>query len=347
MSENSEMYEQREVNSHEPPPEIIMLQMIFGFWLSRCIYAAAKLGIPDVLTRGSMTTEEIAGKVGAHAPSLYRVMRALASVGVFAESDGGRFALTPLGETLKTGGVRSFAIAELGEDHYEAWGNLLHSIKTGERAFDNVFGVPVWKYYAEHKENAAIFNQAMTDLTLAVEAAVMKAYDFSSFQKVVDVGGGHGSFLASILKSNESARGVLFDAPPVVEGAHQRFENEGLSARCEVVGGDFFEAVPEGGDLYTMKFILHDWDDARCQTILRNCHRAMKENGKLLVLDMVVPQGDKPSPSKLIDINMLVMTGGRERTREEFSSLFESAGFRLKRVIPTESLVSIIEGERV
>lgn len=347
MSENSEMSEQREVNSHEPPPEIVMLQMIWGFWLSRCIYAAAKLGIPDVLARGSMTAEEISGEVGAHAPSLYRVMRALASVGVFAESDGGRFALTPLGETLKAGGVRSFAIAELGEDHYEAWGNLLHSIRTGERAFDNVFGVPVWQYYAEHKENAAIFNQAMTDLTLAVEAAVMKAYDFSSFEKVVDVGGGHGSFLASILKSNERARGLLFDAPQVVEGARQRFENEGLSERCEVIGGDFFEAVAEGGDLYTMKFILHDWDDARCQTILRNCHRAMKENGKLLVLEMVVPQGCEPSPSKLIDINMLVMTGGRERTREEFSALFEAAGFRLKRVIPTESLVSIIEGERV
>ncbi|HMF58545.1 MAG TPA: methyltransferase [Pyrinomonadaceae bacterium] len=343
MSEELEFIE----NNGNQPPQAMMLQMIFGFWVSRIIYVAAKLGIADILADGAKSSEEIAAKSGAHAPSLYRLLRALVSVGIFSEDDEKRFALTPLGATLKSDGVRSFAIAELGEDHYVAWGNLIHSVRTGERAFDNVFGMPVWQYYAEHPENGAIFNQAMTDLTIAVEAAVMEAYDFSPFEKIVDVGGGHGSFLASILKANTRAQGVLFDAPQVVDGAKQRLEAEGLTTRCSVVGGDFFEAVPDGGDLYVMKMILHDWDETRSRTILENCHRAMKENGKLAIVEQVVPSGNEPSPSKLIDINMLVMTGGRERTAEEFASLFESAGFKLTNVVGTNSLVSIIEGVRV
>ncbi len=344
MSEKLEMSEKKNVNQQ---PQDVMLQMIFGFWVSRITYAAAKLGIADILSDGAKSFDEIATSVGAHAPSIYRLLRALASVGLLNEDDEKRFALTPLGETLKSGAMRSFAIAELGEDHFVAWGNLLHSVKTGEKAFDNIFGMPVWQYYAEHPENGAIFNEAMTDLTLAVEAAVMEAYDFSPFEKIVDVGGGHGSFLASILKANTRAQGVLFDAPQVADGARARFDAEGLTPRCEVVGGDFFKAVPEGGDLYAMKMILHDWDDEQCVAILRNCHRAMKENGKIAVVEMVVTPHDEPSPSKLIDINMLVMTGGRERTREEFASLFEAAGFKLSRVIQTSSPVSIVEGVRV
>ena len=344
MSEKLEMSEKKNVNQQ---PQDVMLQMIFGFWVSRIIYATAKLGIADILSDGAKSFDEIAASVGAHAPSMYRLLRALASVGLLNEDDEKRFALTPLGETLKSGAMRSFAIAELGEDHFVAWGNLLHSLKTGEKAFDNVFGMPVWQYYAEHPENGAIFNEAMTDLTLAVEAAVMEAYDFSPFEKIVDVGGGHGGFLASILKANTRAQGVLFDAPQVADGARQRFDAEGLTPRCSVVGGDFFKAVPEGGDLYTMKMILHDWDDEQCVTILRNCHRAIAANGRLLIVEMVVTPPDEPSPSKLIDINMLVMTGGRERTREEFASLFEAAGFKLYRVIQTKSPVSIVEGVRV
>lgn len=343
------MTERNQPSNANVPPTVAMLQLISGFWISRAIYIAAKLGIADHLRDGNRTVDELAAATRTHAPSLYRVLRALASVGIFTESEKSGFALTPLAETLRTGvpgSLRAFATVELGEEHYPAWGELLHSVKTGEIAFDRAFRMPVWEFFEQNPENAKTFNDAMTGMTLAVNDAVLSSYDFSSISKIVDVGGGHGSLITSILKANPQMRGILFDAPPVIEGARHRIVEEGISERCEAIAGDFFESVPSGGDAYILKWIIHDWDDERSRTILKNCRRVMAEDGRLLLVEAVVPPGSEPHFSKFIDLNMLVMTGGRERTEGEYRTLFESSGFRLTRIIPTESPMSIIEGER-
>ncbi|PYV42123.1 MAG: methyltransferase [Acidobacteria bacterium] len=342
------MTERNQSSNMDGPPTVTMLKMISGFWISRAIYIAAKLGIADHLRDGHKTACQLAAVTGTHAPSLYRVLRALASVGVFAEDGSGRFTSTPLAATLQTdapGSLRAFATVELGEEHYPAWGDLMHSVKTGEIAFDHVFGMPVWDYFAQHPENAKTFDDAMTGMTLAVNDGVLSSYDFSSIRKIVDVGGGHGSLIASILKLNPHMKGVLFDATPVVEGARRRVEAEGLTYRCQVVDGNFFESVPSGGDAYILKWIIHDWDDPRAVAILKNCHRAMVENAKLLLVEAVVPHDGEPHFSKFIDLNMLVMTGGRERTEDEYRRLLGASGFRLTRIAPTESPMSVIEGE--
>ncbi len=324
-----------------------MLQIISGFWISRAVYVIAKLGIPDLLKSGPKTAEELASATKMHAPSLYRILRALASVGVVSSREGKRFELTPVSETLVTdapGSLRWFAVSELGQEHYPAWGNLMHSVKTGEIAFDNFFGVDIWKYFQQHPEDAAVFNDSMSSVTAAANEAITSLYDFSGFNKLVDVGGGHGGLITSVLKSNPQLKGILFDAPQVIEGARARIEAAGLGDRCETIAGDFFKSVPEGGDAYIMKWIIHDWDDERAITILKNCRKQIPSNGRIILVDSVVPETDEPHFSKFIDLNMLVMTGGKERTATEFEELFAAAGFKLLRVIPTDLPTSIIEG---
>ncbi|MBD0372030.1 MAG: methyltransferase [Pyrinomonadaceae bacterium] len=327
-----------------------MVEMISGFWVSRVIYIAAKLGLADLLKDGAKTASEVAEATETHAPSLYRVMRALAAAGVLSEDEEKRFSLTPLGATLRSDvpfSLRALATSELGEVHYPSWGALLHTVKTGERGFDHVFGTDCWDYFAKHPEYARTFNQSMTEVTRVVEPAVTKAYDFSGFAKIVDVGGGHGSLLTSILKKNPQAKGVVLDAPAVVEGAKARIEAEGLQERCEAVGGNFFEAVPEGGDAYIMKHIIHDWDDKEAIAILKNCRKAINDGGKVILIESVVPPGNEPSLSKFGDLVMMLIPGGRERTAEEFGALFEAAGFKLERIVPTESPMSVIEAVAV
>ncbi len=324
-----------------------MLQIISGFWISRAVYVIAKLGIPDLLKSGPKTAEELASATEMHAPSLYRILRALASVGVVTCDEGKRFAQTPVSETLVTdapGSLRWFAVSELGQEHYPAWGNLMHSVKTGEIAFDNFFGVDIWKYFQQNPEDAAVFNNSMSSVTAVTNEAITSLYDFSGIEKLVDVGGGHGGLITSLLKSNPEMKGVLFDAPQVIEGARAKIEAAGLAERCETVAGDFFKAVPAGGDAYIMKWIIHDWDDERAITILKNCRDQMPANGRLILVDCVVPETNEPHFSKFIDLNMLVMTGGKERTAKEFEELLAAAGFKLLRVIPTELPTSIVEG---
>jgi hypothetical protein len=323
-----------------------MLQIISGFWISRAVFVIGKLGIPDQLQSGPKTAAELASATNTHAPSLFRILRALVSVGVLSSADGERFAQTPLSETLVTdapGSLRWFAVSELGQEHYPAWGNLMHSVKTGEIAFDNFFGVDVWKYFQQNPEDAAVFNNSMSNVTAAANEAITSLYDFSQFETIVDVGGGHGGLITSILKQNPGVKGVLFDAAEVIAGARPKIEAAGLADRIETVAGDFFKSVPAGGDGYIMKWIIHDWDDEKSNTILRNCRRQMTENGKLILVDCVVPQTNEPHFSKFIDLNMLVMTGGKERTEKEFAQLLDAAGFKLLRVIPTELPTSIIE----
>lgn len=332
----------------EPNAQAQMLQLISGFWISRAVYVLAKLGIPDLMKSGPKTAEELASATQIHAPSLFRLLRALASVGVLRSAEGGRFALTPLSETLVTdapSSLRWFAVSELGQEHYPAWGNLMHSVKTGEIAFDDFFGVDVWKYFQQNPEDAAVFNDSMSGVTALINDAVLSLYDFSGFEKIVDVGGGHGALITSILKKNPQLKGVLFDAPEVIEGARPRIEAAGIADRCETVAGDFFKAVPAGGDAYLMKWIIHDWNDEKAITILKNCRNELPQNGKLILVDCVVPESDEPHFSKFIDLNMLVMTGGKERTEREFAELFAAAGFKLSRVITTDAPHSIVEGE--
>jgi hypothetical protein len=327
-----------------------MLQIISGFWISRAVYVIGKLGIPDLLQTGPKTAAELASATNTHAPSLFRILRALVSVGVLNSSDGERFAQTPLSETLVTdapGSLRWFAISELGQEHYPAWGNVMHSVKTGEIAFDNFFGVDIWKYFQQNPEDAAVFNNSMSNITAAANEAITSLYDFSQFGTLVDVGGGHGGLITSILKQNPELKGVLFDAPEVIEGARPKIEAAGLADRLETVAGNFFQSVPAGGDAYIMKWIIHDWDDEKSNTILRNCRSQMPANGKLILVDSVVPETNEPHFSKFIDLNMLVMTGGKERTEKEFAQLLADAGFKLLRVIPTDLPTSIIEAEPV
>jgi hypothetical protein len=334
----------------EVPPPLQMLQLISGFWISRCVYIAAKLGIPDLLTGGSKTADELAATTQSHAPSLFRILRALAAVNVLTQSDDRRFGNTPLSETLRSdvpGSFRSFAMSELGEEHYPAWGELLHSVRTGEIAFDKAFGEPVWEFFAKHPENAQIFNDAMSGMTAQAESALHAAYDFAGITTILDVGGGHGGLITSILTRHPSMRGILFDAPVVVQGAAPKIAASGIADRCEIIGGDFFQAVPSGSDAIIMKWIIHDWNDEQSVTIMKNCYQALPKSGKLILVEAVVPPGDEMHFAKFIDLNMLVMTGGRERTEEEFRQLYQAAGFRLTRIVPTESPFSVIEGLKV
>ena len=332
------------------PPPIAMLRLISGFWISRCIYIAAKLGIADFVKDEPRTAADLAAASGAHASSLFRVLRALASVGIFTQDDKDRFGITSLSETLRAdapGSLRAFAMTELGEEHYPAWGNLMHSVRTGGIAFDQAFGMDVWKYFAQHPDNAKIFNDAMSGMTAQANEALHANYSFAGINTLVDIGGGHGGLITSILRRNPQMRGILFDSPQVIEGAKASIEASDVADRCELLGGNFFESVPPGADAHVLKWIIHDWDEEKSVAILKNSHRALAENGKLILVEAVVPSGGEPHFAKFIDLNMLVMTGGRERTEAEFRELYERAGFRLTRVVPTESPFSVIEGVRV
>lgn len=336
-------------NASALPPPLAMLQMISGFWVSRTIYIAAKLGLADLIAQGPRTAEDLAAQTGTHARSLYRVLRALASLGIFKEEADGRFSQTQLSETLRSevpGSMRWAAMVELGQEHFPAWGNVMHSVKTGEIAFDNLYKQDVWAYYAQTPDDAQTFNRSMSGFTQVVNQAVLAGYDFSNIGKLVDVAGGVGSLLSNVLQAHPTIRGVLFDLPHVIAEAGPFFEQAGCADRCELVSGDFFQSVPEGGDVYMMKWIIHDWDDEKSITILRNIHQAMKADGRLLLLETVVPAGNEPHWSKFLDLNMMVMTGGCERTEAEFDALLQAAGFRLQRILPTFSNVNIIEAAK-
>ncbi len=333
------------IQATDVPPPVALLQLVTGYWVSQAIYVAAKLGIADLLKDGPKNDGELAKATGTHGRSLYRLLRALASVGVFAEAEDGRFGLTPLGECLQTGipgSVRAITINH-GERLYRPWGELLHSVRTGEPAVKHVF-----ECLAQNPESAAIFTEAMAEFTTQVSTAVVAAYDFSRCSKIVDVGGGNGTLLLSILQANPQMSGVLFDLPYVVEDARKHIAATDLTGRCEVVAGDFFASVPGGGDAYILKSIIHDWDDERALKILQNCHRAMAENGKLLLVEGVIPPGNEPFFGKLVDLNMLVMAGGGEHTEAEYRALFAAAGFTLTNVVPLQSpfSFSVIEGVR-
>ena len=327
------------------PPEMELSGLIGGMRVTQMIYVAAKLGIADHLQDGAKSSAQLAELVEADPRALYRLLRSLASLGIFAEREEKVFELTALAAPLRTGGpMRAWAIMSGEAWNWDAWGDLLHSIRTGETAFAHVFGVGMFEYLSAHPEDDQIFNDAMTAGTKEIVEAFLSACDFSQFKKVVDVGGGHGILVARLLRTYPDLRAVIFDRPEVVEGARSLLEAESVMERGQLVGGDFFEAVPEGGDVYVLKHVIHDWDDDRAAAILRNCRRAMGSQGRVLLLEYVLPAGGEPHPSQIADITMMVMVGGRERTENEFRELFERAGLRLTRIIPTQSPINVLEG---
>ena len=325
-------------------------RMINGYQISQAIHVAAVLGVADHMAGGPRASDEIAAAVGAHPRSLYRLLRALAAIGVLREHEHRRFSLTAMGECLRSDAEQSVrpSATYLGQAYrWQTWGHLLHSVKTGESAFLALHGVDTWTYRERHPEQNAIFNAAMTANSRRVDGAIVGECDFSRFTRIADIGGGQGSLLAAILAANPEARGVLFDLPHVVATAAPVLEAAGVRNRCEVVGGSMFESAPEGCAAYVMKFILHDWDDADCIRILQNCRRAMQSDARLFVIERLVGPPNEDPAVKLSDLNMLVCPGGQERTREEFTALFRAGGVRLADVLSTTAAMSVIVGEPV
>jgi len=335
-----------------PAAQEQMLGLISGYWISQLVFVVAKLGVADVLAkRGPSTPEVIAKRVGAHAPFLGRALRALASVGVFAEGAAGRFRLTPLAQTLRSdrpGSLRSFALMMVDDYNWQAWGELAHGVGTGGSAFEKTHGMPIFAYLQQHPDEERIFAASMASISGTENAAVAGAYPFGEIEHLVDVGGAHGHLLGTILARHRKLRGVLYDQPQVVAGASKSgfLKAPAVRKRCTVVGGSFFESVPAGADGYIMKYIIHDWDDAKSVAILSKCRAAMAPDGRVLVVDHVIPPGNAANWGKVLDINMMVLTGGQERTREQFRDLFARAGLRLKRVVPTACPLSILEAVR-
>jgi SAM-dependent methyltransferase len=322
--------------------------MVTGLRVAQMVHVVAKLGIADLLESGPKSCDELAAATGAHAPSLYRLLRGLGSLGLFTEGADQQFALTPLGDHLRTGAsesLRDLAIFWSEDWHWRLWGELLQSVQTGEPATRRLWGMELFEYLGQNPEASAGFDRAMTGSYLERNAALLSTFDFSGIGTLVDVGGGHGRLLAAILARNPAMRGILFDRPEVVAGAQEVLRAADVADRCERVGGSCFESVPEGGDVYLLAAVIHSWDDAEAAVVLRNCGRAMGPRSRLLVVEHVIPPRDESHRGKLTDVEMLLV-GGRERTEPEFRALLDSAGFRLTRIVPTGAPHSVIEAVR-
>jgi SAM-dependent methyltransferase len=339
----------------DEPPTATLLRLATAYQASRALHVAARLGLADLLTGGPRTAEDLASATGTHAPSLRRLLRALAAFGVFREAapeEGGRFALTPLGGHLAAdapGSARAMVLMWGHEDYRRTWDALEHCVRTGETAALHLFGATDWMgRYERDPELLAAYSAGMTAMAATAAEAVAAAYDFGGARHVVDVGGGQGRLLATILRAHPGLRGTLLDRPEVVESAGALLAEAKVAERCERVGGDMFAAVPEGGDLYVLSRVIHDWGDAESVALLARCRRAMAEGGRLLLVERVPPERAPPSAAVqghvLSDLNMLVRTGGRERTEAEYRTLLAAAGLRLTRIIPTRAPWSVVEG---
>jgi SAM-dependent methyltransferase len=334
------------MSAQERPPHVQMIEMAVAIWRARAIYAAAELGLADLLAEGPRTSDELAESTSMHAPSLYRLMRALAGLGVLTEVQPRTFAATALGEALRTGApgaARAAVLTLAGDWQWQAWRHFLESLKTGKTGLAAAFNMDLFSYLRDNPEQGARFNEAMVGMYGAVGQAVVAAYDFSSFGSVADLGGGTGRLLGTILQSHERIRGALFELPETAAQARCFFDASGLAARCDVIAGDFFESVPRGYDAYLLAHVLHDWADEQSLAILRNCRQAIPPDGKLLIVEAVLLQGDAPHHGKLMDLLMLTVTGGVERTADEFTQLLAKADFRLTQVISTSTHQSVVE----
>lgn len=321
--------------------------IITQYFLARALYAAAELDVAEALSTGPKPLQDLAAKLGAHAPSLYRLLRALAASGVFREQEDGRFSNTPMSELLRAnapGSLRDLTLLFGDETSWRSWEAIVDGIRTGQAPFEHVYGEKFFDYLQDHHDTAAMFDRAMASASSTTNAAVVAAYDFSGMRKLMDVGGNLGAALCSILQAFPALRGVVFDLPHVAQRAREFIAAQGLSDRCEFAGGSFFEAVPAGADGYFMKHILHDWGDEECLAILRACRKAAGPQARLLICERIVPPGNEPSSAKLIDLHMLMTNhGGKERTEKEYRTLLAAAGFSLERVVATSTPWSLVE----
>lgn len=331
----------------DKPPHAVLHDILSGMMVARATHVAAELGVADLLRDGAKSVDELAQATGTHAPSLYRLLRALASQGVFAEVEARRFEQTPASRLLRSdveGSLRDFSRMMGDEWRWKTWRELGHSVRTGECAFRRGNqGLSLWDYFGLHPEPGELFSRAMSSFGASLIQPILDAYDFSSFGSIADLGGAHGSMLAAILDKHPGLKGVLFDLPPVIERARSVFP-AALADRCDFVAGDFFEAVPQGAGAYLLRLVVHDWDDEHVLRILGSCRRAMRPDARLLVIEQIIPPGNDAHYAKLLDLEMLVVLGGRERTEAEFRALFEATGFELARTVPTETPFFVIEG---
>ncbi|MDR4496484.1 MAG: acetylserotonin O-methyltransferase [Candidatus Scalindua sp.] len=334
-------------SEHTQSPCETLSHMIQGYKNSQLVYLAAKLGVADLLAAGPKSADEIVISTGTNAQALCRIMNGFVWCGLVIQREDKLFELTSLGECLRSDASDSLKDEALftGEILGPAWSAIHNTVKTGITGFDHFFGMGIFQYLTEHPEIGESFNKVMVKCTAAMSESVLAVYDFSPYREVVDVGGGFGALLTSILKKHPGIHGVLFDISSVIQGAKDRLEKEGLLNRCTIVAGDFFNSVPQGGDLYILKSIIHDWDEADCLRILKNCHKAMGTRGKILLVEWIMPEiVDNATNGVNLDLTMLMVSGGQERTEREYRALFDSAGFQLNRIIPTPSGKSLLEG---
>jgi predicted transcriptional regulator len=332
------------------PPHAQLIQIGTAYWASQMLLVAAKLELADRLADGAKGSSELANELGLNASAFHRYLRSLAGMGVLTEVESQTFALTPLGEALKKdapGSAYATIMTLTGDLCTESWGELLYSLQTGKTGIEKVFGQPLFEYLAERPVEASLFSETMVGFHGAEPPAVAEAYDFGGLGSVVDIGGATGNMLVHILQRHDGPNGVLFDLPHVVTDAPAFLEAHGMRERVSIESGSFFDAVPAGHDAYILSHIIHDWDEDQCLTILRNCRNAIAADGRLLIVEMVLPEGDTPHPGKMLDMMMLVGPGGQERTPSEYSSLLSKADFEMTRVVPTNSDVSIVEAAPV
>lgn len=336
-------------STNAPPPAEMMFRMITGFWVSQIIGVAARLDIAEHLHGGAKTADELSRLTNSEPSALFRVLRAAASVGVFQLGADNRFSVTPLGETLRSGipgSMREMAIMQTAKGHWLPWGKLEDAVRTGQSQASATLGCELFEHYASAPEEAAAFSGAMGNLSALVASEVATHVDTSGLSRAVDVGGAEGTLIAALLAKNPSLEGVVFDLPHATATATAKLEAQGLLGRCAVVAGDFFKSVPSG-DLYVLKQILHDWNDEQATMILRHCAKAMTARGRVAIVEMVIPDDGSPTPAQLMDVNMLAILPGRERTQSEYTALLAAAGLRFDRLVPTHSPFQIIEATRV
>jgi len=329
-------------------PQGVILDLVVGFWSACAVATTARLGIADRLARGPRTAAELAAELGLDADALFRLLRAVSSLGVLSREGAARFGLTAVGELLRSdvpGSQRALIASELDTAHYLPWGRLEESVRTGRPVFEKVFSMKTWEYYRDRSPaEGRLFSANMTAMSQIETRGILAAYSFEEARCIVDVGGAHGAFLAAALQQAQTARGILFDQTQVVAEAGPVLRRFGVADRVRCVAGDFFGELPQAGDVYLLKHVLHDWGDEDCVRILSRVREAMAPEGRVVVAELPLPQEGAATPmGVMLDLNMLVMLGGRERTAAEYAVLFEQAGLRLSRVVPTAAPIALIE----
>ncbi|MFH0757696.1 MAG: methyltransferase [Bacteroidota bacterium] len=328
-------------------PNVVMWEMVHNFWLAAGIGVAAELGLADLLKKGPMPISGLAEITGTHEASLYRVMRMLSAQGIFRETRERKFASTPLAKSLEEEQIRYLVLLHLTPRHFQMFGDLLTTVKTGKSSSRNLTGSQLFDHIGSDRLRNERFNRAMTSASRMQVSTLISVFPFEKYRTMIDVGGGEGLFLATLLGQTRENRGIVFDLPNALVRAGEVIAGHKLEGRMEAVGGDFFKEVPGGGDLYIMKNVLHDWDDEFSLKILQNVHRAMAGHARLLVIDAVIGMDNKPSFGKMTDILMMVSAGGKERTKPEFDGLLKMAGFRIRKIYPTISPHSLLEVEKI